>query len=91
MTVGKTGIRHVGLVDIVAGRTWEVPLMAQPVALHLRLETALSHRVAGQLGKRALRELVNLREVIKIRFVASMRNVNLHAPRHCIPPGVVPL
>lgn len=48
------------LVDVISCCSGQVPLLTQPMPFDLHLEPALDHRVSGQLGEGALRELVNL-------------------------------
>ena len=53
-------IRCTYLVDVIARRPRKVPLLSEPVPLDFHLEATLDDRVARQLGKRALRKLIDL-------------------------------
>lgn len=60
MPVSETDRRNVGLVDIVAGRTREVPVLTDPMLLDLHLPSTLENRVASELTHVGGGKLVDL-------------------------------
>jgi hypothetical protein len=62
-------------VDVVAGGAGQVPVLAEPVPLELHLEAALEDGVAGELGERALWELVDLPKGVQQGTVRTSRRV----------------
>lgn len=86
----KSKINMAHLVNVVAGGSGEVPLLAQPMTFDLHLEAALDNRISRELGQRTLREFVYLTEVKSVSGSWKTYEMEMKAYVHVLQRYILP-